>query len=62
VPSTWSVAGTGDFSDNGNADILWHNGNGDTVIWFMNGGAIASSSDFGVIPTSWSIAGVAGGN
>jgi len=40
----------------GHTDILWRNTTtGDVVVWFMNGGAIASSADYGVIPASWII-------
>jgi probable HAF family extracellular repeat protein len=39
--------------------ILWQNSNGDVVRWFMNGGTISSTADFGVIPPSWSIQGTA---
>jgi hypothetical protein len=34
----WSIVGTGDFSLNGTADILWHNSaTGETQIWYMDG-------------------------
>jgi len=58
VPSSWTIAGRGDFNGDGTPDILWRNTSGDVVIWFMNaGGTIASSTDFGVVPNTWSIAG-----
>jgi hypothetical protein len=37
--------------------VLWRNANGDVSLWFMSGGSIASSVDFGVIPSSWAIQG-----
>jgi hypothetical protein len=44
----------------GKADILWHNGNGDTSVWLMTGTAtsvsVLSSTDLGVVPTSWNVA------
>jgi hypothetical protein len=27
------------------------------VVWFINGGSVASSTDLGTVPTAWSIAG-----
>jgi Subtilase family/FG-GAP-like repeat len=61
VPTSWSVAQTGDFNGDGTADILWHNMNGDTSIWLMTGTAtqvqVSSVTDFGLVPTSWNIAG-----
>jgi hypothetical protein len=36
--SGWRPAGTGDFDQDGNTDLLWHNGvNGETQVWYMNG-------------------------
>jgi hypothetical protein len=35
---SWTIAGTGDFNIDGNADIIWRNtANGQNRIWFMNG-------------------------
>jgi len=44
------------FDGDGNADILWRNSNGDTVIWFIKNDAINSSADLGVIATTWTVA------
>jgi hypothetical protein len=39
----WRIAGVDDYNQDGNADILWHNGTtGETQIWFMNKHAVAS--------------------
>ena len=38
----WRIAGTDDYNQDGNADILWHNGaNGETQIWFMKRSRVA---------------------
>jgi Tol biopolymer transport system component len=41
----------------GKSDILWHNTDGDTSIWLMSVNGIQmqilSSTDFGIVPPSW---------
>jgi hypothetical protein len=37
------------------SDILWHDTSGNTVIWFMNGAQVQSTSGLGNIPTAWSV-------
>jgi hypothetical protein len=54
--SIWHVAATGDFTGSGVADILWQDTSGNTVIWFMSGGKVASSAFIGQV-TGWSVAG-----
>jgi FG-GAP-like repeat/Transposase, Mutator family len=60
IPQSWSIVGTGDFNGDGVSDILWHNSNGDTSIWLMNGNGIQvsvlSATDLGFVPQSWSVA------
>src|SRR6267154_1834351 len=49
-----------DFNADGRSDILWRNGTtGESVIWLMNGAAIASAAMFATVSDpNWSIAGV----
>ena len=57
VGGDWQVAGTGDFSGNGEDGILWRNSNGDTALWNPNGSGGFAYQDLGAVPTSWQIAG-----
>jgi hypothetical protein len=59
VPTAWSIAGSGDFNGDANADILWQNtSTGERSIWFMSGNTYASAALLPQVPTAWSIAGV----
>lgn len=43
VGPPWNIVGVGDFNNDGNADILWHNSQTqETQIWFMSGGRVVS--------------------
>lgn len=62
VPTSWQIAGTGDFNGASESGILWRNANGDTALWNSNGSGGAGGGDFtfqdlGVIDQSWQIAG-----
>ena len=62
--SSWSVAGIGDFTGDGNDDILWRNSTGSLAMWLMDGSTIESSATptyqgGAVSPgSSWSVAGI----
>ena len=55
VPLSWSVAETGDYNGDGNADILWQDNVGDVGAWFMNGPKILSTTVYGNVGTSWNV-------
>jgi uncharacterized protein (DUF1800 family) len=60
VPTSWSMAGFGDFNGDGQTDIVWQNKvNGSRVIWLMNGTSISSVANLGVVSPQWNIAAVA---
>jgi hypothetical protein len=57
----WTVAGTGDFNDDGRADILWHHeGNGRNSLWLMSGRTLlAGSGPVQDVPDpSWAVLGI----
>ena len=59
VTTDWAVAGTGDFNNDGFADILWYNASsGQAVIWFMNGASVIGGGSVGAAPSPWTIAGM----
>jgi hypothetical protein len=46
----------GDFDGDGKADILWrHTGNGNTVLWQMDGFSKVASGSIGAPPPVWGI-------
>jgi hypothetical protein len=55
VPTTWTMAQTGDFNGDRKSDLLWRDTAGDTSIWFMNGVSVASTGNVGIIPTIWTL-------
>jgi Ca2+-binding RTX toxin-like protein len=61
IPTSWQVAGVGDFNGDGKDDILWRNANGLTVDWLGQAtGGFADNYTHSVlnIPTNWTIAGI----
>jgi hypothetical protein len=54
----WKIAGTGDYNNDGNVDILWRlDANpGWNVIWYMNGVAWSESAELLPVPDlNWKI-------
>ena len=47
VRPPWNIVGVGDFGGNGKADILWHNTNGQSEIWFMDDDKVVGSGIVG---------------
>jgi hypothetical protein len=55
LPTTWSVAVTGDLNGDGKSDIIWSNTSGGVIaIWFMNGTTYTPGAYYGA---SWTIQG-----
>jgi hypothetical protein len=55
VPTTWSIAQTGDYNGDDRTDILWTDGSGNVSIWFMNGGQVISATALGNVGTTWTV-------
>lgn len=53
VPAQWSVARTGEYNGDGEADVLWTDTAGNVGAWFMNGTTITSTASYGNIGTNW---------
>jgi hypothetical protein len=40
----WTVAGTGDFNNDGRADLIWRNlATGANIVWYMNGASLSTT-------------------
>ncbi len=62
IDSSWSIQFTGDFNGDGKADILWRKTSGEVSEWLSTTGTGFSgftTPGLGVVPTSWTIEGVA---
>jgi Ca2+-binding RTX toxin-like protein len=57
VDNSWKISGTGDFTGDGKADILWRNDNGSTSIWEMNGASVLAANPTNlIVDNTWKIA------
>jgi hypothetical protein len=43
----FQIAGSGDFNDDGNSDVLWRDTSGNVAIWFMNGTTVPNPNTAG---------------
>ena len=60
APTSWHIAGTGDFNGDGREDILWRSDSGALSDWLANANGGFTSNDanaYATVPTSWHIAG-----
>jgi V8-like Glu-specific endopeptidase len=58
VKPSWQIAGTGDFTGNGQDDILWRNSSTAGVeLWNSNGSGGFTYESLGVVNSSWQIEG-----
>jgi hypothetical protein len=56
--AAWQIKGTGDFNNDGKADILWQYVDGTAGIWLMDGLTPTATSSVGTNPgPSWHIMG-----
>jgi hypothetical protein len=61
VPTTWTVAGTGDFNGDGISDLLWRGPNGEVSDWLgtsAGGWSINDANALKVVPSNWHIVAV----
>jgi hypothetical protein len=61
VPTSWHVAGTGDFNGDGRGDILWRNDNGQLSDWLgtASGGFTPNDANaFTTVSTDWHVTAV----
>ena len=54
----WSIVGQRDFNGDGDSDLLWRDGTGDTAMYLMNGTTVTSALSLGNVPSVWSVVGV----
>jgi len=58
IPTTWTIAATGDFNADGKSDLRWRDNSGTTAIWLMDGATILpTSASLGIVSTVWAVQG-----
>jgi hypothetical protein len=60
LPTSWQVAGTGDFNSDGRDDVIWRRTDGAFTEWLgqANGGFVSNDANaWAVLPTSWQVDG-----
>ena len=57
VGNGWHIAGTGDYNNDGKADILWRHDNGSVSAWTSTGQGFEKAAINGYAPPDWAIGG-----
>jgi len=57
VGNDWHIAGTGDYNNDGKADILWRHDNGSVSVWASTGLGFEKAAINGYASPDWTIAG-----
>ncbi len=55
---SWNIAGTGDFNNDGETDILWRSDAGQTAVWHMNNAELQDYALIQDVPAAWQPVGV----
>ena len=53
LDASWHFQDTGDFANDGRADVLWRHDNGQVVLWTMNGNQIVANQAVATIGNDW---------
>jgi hypothetical protein len=57
IPTNFSVVGTGDLNGDGLGDLLWRDSNTGSLSAWLSSAAGYTTTDFGVVPSTWTVAG-----
>jgi hypothetical protein len=58
TPPDWYVAGTGNFDGTGNSSILWRDGSGQDLLWFIQNGRQVGGVNLPTVPNGWNVGGI----